>query len=277
MPTLSLCSKTSLLSRFCFGSACLTTDGGARYSGDAGIAQLAALTDGMRVLLMIPGFNNSAANAQESFNTIVQNLTLRKMLGPESAYQIAIGMLWPGRTAAGYWMAEESARRSADKLREIVLKLRPASLSIEAHSLGNLVTLHANRDGGLGAKDLILCNAAVDDEAVEAGQTYFQAVSSIRGRCLVVSSRNDEVLGRDYRWLGSVPRNVWSWMERKGGGFGHAALGFSGPEHGRQLISANVVTLDATAWCPDHGAARSAPELYDAWERIITPLEKRAA
>jgi hypothetical protein len=152
-----------------------------------------------------------------------------------------------------------------------VAKLRPASLSIEAHSLGNLVTLHANRDGALGLKDLVLCNAAVDDEVPEKDQAYCQAVASIRGKCLIVYSRNDEVLGKDYRWLGSVPRDVWSWIKTKSkiGGFGDVALGFNGPQHGTELIPANAIPLDATAWCPNHGAARSAPELYEAWARIL--------
>ena len=271
MLTLSLCAKQSFAYRFLFGDSRLTTSGGAGYSGDAAIAQLAALTEGLRVLLMVPGFNNSTANADASFATIEKNLIDRNLLGPDRAYQIAIGLLWPGRTAAGYWLAEGSARKSADKLREILAKLRPASLSIEAHSLGNLVTLHANRDGALGVKDLILCNAAVDDEAIETGQPYYNAVGMAKGKCLVVYSRRDEVLGKDYRWLGSVPRNIWSWIKTKSkaGGLGDVALGFSGPEHQSTRIPANVIPLDATAWCPNHGAARSAPELYDAWRAIL--------
>ena len=271
MLTLSLCASSPLLARFRFGSPSLQTESGAVYSGDAAIAQLATLTDGLRVLLMVPGFNNSTANADASFRTIEQNLVARKMLGPDAPYQVVIGLLWPGRTAAGYWLAEGSARRAADKLREIVAKLRPAALSIEAHSLGNLVTLHANRDGALGIKDLILCNAAVDDEAPEKTQAYCWAVASIKGKCLIVYSHRDEVLGRDYRWLGSVPRDVWSWIKTKtnAGGFGDVALGFGGPQHGTALIPANAIALDATAWCPNHGAARSAPELYDAWRAIL--------
>ncbi len=271
MLTLSLCAKPRIFSRFCFGDPCLRTDGGAVYAGDAAVEQLAELTRGLRVLLMVPGFNNSTANADASFQTIEKMLTECRLLGPDAPYEVAIGLLWPGRTAAGYWLAEESARRSADKLREIVGKLQPAALSIEAHSLGNLVTLHANRDGGLGVKNLILCNAAVDDEAIEKDQAYFHAVQSIQGKCLIVYSRHDEVLGKDYRWLGSMPRNVWSWIKTKAkaGGFGDAALGFSGPQHGTARIPANTIPLDSTSWCPNHGAARSAPELYEHWWRIL--------
>lgn len=269
MPTLSLCADYS--SRFFFGGPYLKTDGGAQYHADGAISHLAALTDGLKVLLMVPGFNNSAGNAQASFNTITQNLTQRKLLGVGCAYEIAIGLLWPGRTAVGYCMAERSAKRAADKLREIFLRLRPMTLSVEAHSLGNLLTLHANRDGGLNIESLILTNAAIDDEAVEKGHEYFQAVSSIKGKCLIVYSRHDEVLGRDYRWLGSVPRDVWSWIKTKTteGGFGDIALGFNGPEHGTELIPSNCVPVDATDWCDSHGAARSRPEMYDAWQGIL--------
>jgi hypothetical protein len=225
---------------------------------------------------MIPGFNNSAGNAQASFDAIAKNLAERQMLGRGCAYDVAIGIEWPGRTAAGYWLAEASARRSADKLREIVLKLRPRTLSIEAHSLGNLVALHANRDGGLGVTDLVLTNAAVDDECVERGQTYFTAVDSIKGNCLILYSRNDDVLGRDYRWMGSVPRNLWGWVKNKfsksaygDGGFGDHALGWGGPEHGRELVSRNVTALDGTPWCLSHSGARDAAEFYSAWGELL--------
>lgn len=268
MPTLSLCADYS--NRFFFGGPYLQTGAG-RYSGEAAVSQLATLVNGQNVLFLIPGFNNSADNAQASFNTISQNLVLRKMLGAGCAYDVAIGVLWPGRSAPGYCLAETSAKRSADKLREIVLKLHPRSLSIEAHSLGNLLTLHANRDGGLNLESFISCSAAVDDEAIEKGSQYFQAVSSIKGKALIVYSRRDEVLGKDYRWLGSVPRDVWSWIKTKtqDGGFGDIALGFNGPEHGTELIPSNVKLCDATSWCFSHGGARESGIFYDNWSAIL--------
>ncbi len=263
MSILDLCAE-SRFSRFFFGDPRLITDGGTVYSGDAAIDQLAAMVEGKDVLAMLPGFNNSDKNAEASFATIVQNLNLRKM------YQgaVKLGVLWPGRTAAGYCLAEPSAKHAADRLRVIFAKLQPAALDIECHSLGNLFGLHANRDGALGVRNYVLCNAAIDDEQAETDPDYRTAISSISGKCLIVYSRNDRVLGKDYRWLGSVQRNVWSWIKRKGGGFGDQALGWSGPRH-PELLPANAVVCNATEWCDSHGAARSAPQLYDAWEQIL--------
>ncbi len=264
MPILDLCAE-SRFSRFFFGNPRLITDGGTVYWDTAAVDQLAAIVEGRPLLLMIPGFNNSDQNAEASFATIQQNLDLRKMY--EGA--VKLGVLWPGRTAGGYWFAEPSAKHAADRLRVILGKLRPSSIDVDAHSLGNLIALHANRDGALGVRNYVLCNAAVDDEEAETDPTYRVAISSISGKCLIVYSRNDSVLGKDYRWLGSVPRNVWSWVKRKGGGFGDQALGWSGPAH-PELLPANTVICNATEWCDSHGAARSRPEFYDAWEKILT-------
>ncbi len=265
MPILDLCAK-SKLSRFFFGNPRLITDGGKAYEGDSAVEQLAAMVAGKPLLLLLPGFNNSDQNAEASFATIQQNLRLRKMY--ENA--VKLGVLWPGRTAGGYWLAEPSAKHAADRLRVILGKLYPAFIDVECHSLGNLIGLHANRDGALPIRNYILCNAAIDDEQAETDPAYRLAIASISGKCLIVYSRNDRVLGKDYRWLGSVPRNVWSWVKSKTktGGFGDQALGWSGPRH-PELLPPNAISVDATEWCDSHGAARSRPELYDAWEKIL--------
>jgi len=263
MPILDLCAA-SRFSRFFFGNPRLITDSGTVYSGPAAIDQLAAMVEGKGLLVELPGFNNSAKNAEASFATIGRNLDLRKMYDGA----VKLGVLWPGRTAAGYCLAEPSARRAADRLRVIFQKLKPSCLDIEAHSLGNLVMLHANRDGALGVRNMVSCNAAVGSSALQPDQGYFTAVNSIKGKCLLVYSRHDEVLGRDYRWLGSVPRNVWSWIKRRGGGFGENALGFSGPAH-PEIIPTNVKLCDASSWCLQHSMAKDTPFLYDAWQGIL--------
>jgi len=263
MPILDLCAE-SRFSRFCFGDPRLITDAGTVYSGGAAIDQLATMVEDEGLLLELPGFNNSDANAKESFATIGRNLDLRKMY--EGA--VKLGVLWPGRTAAGYCLAEPSARHAADRLRVILERLKPAFLDVEAHSLGNLIALHANRDGALGVRNLVLTNAAVGADALDPEQGYYQAANSISGKCLIVYSRNDEVLGKDYRWLGSVPRNLWSWIRLKGGGFGEEALGFSGPAHPNR-IPLTCIPIDATSWCLSHGGARDAGQFYDAWQAIL--------
>ena len=265
MPILDLCAE-SRLSRFCFGDPRLITDANTVYSGDAAIDQLAAMVEGKGLLLELPGFNNSDQNAEASFATIGRNLDLRKMYDGV----VKLGVLWPGRTAAGYCLAEPSARAAADRLRVIFQKFKPAFIDVEAHSLGNLIMLHANRDGAFGVRNMISCNAAVGASALQPDQGYFTAVNSIKGKCLLVYSRNDEVLGRDYRWMGSIPRTVWSWIKTKTkvGGLGEQALGFSGPAN-PELVPGNVRLCDATSWCLSHGGARDRAELYDAWQAIL--------
>src|SRR5581483_6729040 len=263
---LSLCRGFG--SRFWFGSPFLRV-GSDTLEGEQALARLRELTLARRLLVVVGGFNNTERAAEDAFAVICRNLELRGILGETGAYQVAMLVLWPGFDPLSYVVAEYSARHAGRRLRTILQALSPNGIDAEAHSLGNLVVLESNRTGDLAFRNLILTNAAVDDEAIETGQAYATAVAKIAGTCLVVYSRADEVLGGAYRWLGSVPRNLWSLVKTGVGGLGDFALGFSGPEHGTERIPPNVIPLDGTAWCKSHGAARDQMEFYEAWRGVL--------
>lgn len=262
MLTISAC-RPGAFSRWVFGEPRIL---GTAYVGQAAINALSTHTFCDRVLILVPGYNNSEQDAVQAGLSIESILKARGMLGPGLRYEELVVFAWPGRSAPGYWIAEDAARKSGEKLRGIIAQLECDAVSVQTHSLGALVWCAANENGELagGVQDVILANAAIDDESIEAGQPYAKAMN-VRGRVLVAYSRQDPVLAKAYRYFGSAVRNLASLLQFKLAG--DFALGFSGPEH-PSLVPSNVECWDGTEFCTTHSGFRTSPEYYRRWDQL---------
>jgi esterase/lipase superfamily enzyme len=126
---------------------------------------------------------------------------------------------------------------------------------VETHSLGARVALQALAfDPEVFVDNLMMTAAAVDNEILEPKEEFNQALASCR-RCLVYHSSKDPVLKLLYR-IGSLDK----------------ALGAKGPEHPKVILKdcPEVFVVDCSSdVVTSHGGYRSAPEVYNHWERVL--------
>jgi esterase/lipase superfamily enzyme len=232
---------------------------------------------GKRVTVLIHGYNNEQRDVLDSYRTIDEQMRLLGFLGrANSPYDALIGFAWPGgATGMSFPFARARAEDAAPRLRQLLASLRGAGaiVDLNSHSLGAHVTFEALRD----ASPSVVRNAwnfasAVDNESVEKGERYFEAVQRCQ-KFYVFHSKNDPVLRVWYR--------VGDFFEFD------TALGYSGPEDPRSIMdnSANLTVINCKEVVASHGGYRSAGQVWSFMQRELeaagtqqfVTLEKNAA
>jgi len=212
------------------------------------------------ICLLVHGFNNPIENVTKSYWDLVSGLAAPGLSGP-AGYGLVIGFTWPGsRTPLGYFGAVSKANRSAPFLRELINALRTVAMTVDVqtHSLGARVALRAMEDPTkVFVDNLITTAAAVDNNILEPGETFFDAVTACN-RCFVYHSKNDPVLKGGF-WIGDILDGA------------HAALGLKGPRSKAVTLdkSPSVYVVDCSARVTTHGGYRHASQYYDHWKQIL--------
>ena len=234
--------------------------GSSIYSSTAAWSRLQMATDGKRVLILIHGYNNDFYAARAAYTDVLDNLV--RECGWALPYDTILEVYWPGRTFLGFWAAVGAANGAGRRLRDLLVRLWPASVDIETHSLGARVALEALKTGVTPGtvRNLILTAPAVDDESLGAKEDQYYQSTLCCQRVLVCYSQNDPVLGKWYRRLGSLPWNLLSG--------GDAALGWSGPSD-IFSCSASVETLNDSDGVLTHGGWKSSSALLREWRLLV--------
>lgn len=240
-------------SRFWFGGPYYHRDG-PTYDGPDAIAQLKADTVGKRILLLVHGFNVDVDAILPSYDKVAEGLAAVGLLGPNAAYQVIIGVLWPGHTAAGFAPAIYNANSAGKRLRDILCQLRYSSIALESHSLGARVILKCAN--GMLTDELILTSAAVSQHSLAAGKEFYQATTQARSVQVCYSER-DPVLSHWYRYF----EMVLHWLQLTSG---DTALGLNGPSNTDECCS-NVGAIDFSAEITEHSGWTGCEEWYDRW------------
>lgn len=206
-----------------------------------------------RCLFMIHGYENTAGSAEANFAAIEHGITEAGLYGPGKRFDQLVGVLWPGQTALGFWLAEMAADRAAGLLRKELSHMPPpASVSFVTHSLGARVALGvATIPSPLEIRELVMLAPAVDDNALDRAKTYLSAAQT-----LVCYSRRDEVLGVWFRRFSAFLN------------FNDVALGFNGPRDPLKCCP-GVTGFDGTAFVDSHGGWMTCPQMYDTWRNWI--------
>ncbi len=213
------------------------------------------------VAILVHGFNNELPAVLDAYWEIVKRLDNAGLAGAQG-YGLILGFTWPGfSTAAGYFAARSTAKRSAPFLRELINRLRPVALTVDVqtHSLGARVALTALRQPRQTFIDNLLLSApAVDHEILEPQQDFHSSLESCN-RCFVFHSKHDGVLKRAYR-LGDIADGAGP------------ALGLRGPRSKAATLAhcPNVHVVDCQARVADHGGYRHAPEYFAYWNDVFS-------
>jgi esterase/lipase superfamily enzyme len=195
-------------------------------------AQLA----GKRVLALIHGYN--VRDAMDAYARIALHVY--------DLYDVIVAVTWPGSPVLlGFWWARRRAAKAGKLLALALGNIPMRELDIEGHSLGCCVALETVVSG-LAVRDLILAAAAVDNESIEYGERYGEAISRMR-RVLIAYSARDEALQWGYRLA------AWD-----------TALGLAGPRRG-QWIPQSIQSLNVSETVAHHGDYKSDERFFRAW------------
>jgi esterase/lipase superfamily enzyme len=197
------------------------------------------LVSGKRVLVLVHGYR--VADAFDAYARIAAHVGSR--------YDVVIGVSWPGsKLILGFPWAINRADKAGLLLAAALKQINPQFIDIEGHSLGCRVALETVRLG-VPVRDVILAAAAVDDESIEIGERYGEALAGVRN-VLVAYSRHDEALLFGYRF------SQWD-----------TALGLGGPCLGAWL-PACVRTADLSSTITSHGSYKRDARFFAAWEAL---------
>jgi hypothetical protein len=225
-------------------------------------------TAGRRCLFMIHGYENSAGAAEGNYANIERNLRDCGLFDPDleagKRFNQLVGVLWPGQTALGFWLAERAADRAAILLRQAIESMPPAeSISIVTHSLGARVALAGFLPSVSGRlyfrrfQETVLLAPAVDDNCLDRGGRYALA-ALFSQRTLVCYSRRDEVLGIWFRRFSAFLN------------FNDVALGYNGPRNPSK-VGPGVAAFDGTPYVDSHGGWMSCKQMYALWACAVWP------
>ncbi len=216
---------------------------------------LAALK-GQRVLLLVHGYNNTEDAVNLAYATIERSV--RAAFG--TAYDVVTGYTWPGgEIGLSYPVARSRANTAGPRLGTWIRKIARSAgaLDIMCHSLGARVVLKAlERGGGRPVRNLYLLAAAVDNEAIERGEEFFEASKRCR-RIMVMHSKYDRTLAIWFRiGDGALP---WQWLD-----LFDVALGCSGPEDPASIVkhSPHVIVVNGKGARLDHGDYKDNPAVF---------------
>lgn len=221
------------------------------------------------ILLLIHGFNNSKADVLPSYFSIQSEVEKVFVKEGEKIYDQVVGYLWPGyESRTDYFEAKEHAEAVSRRVSELISKIADNThrVDVMAHSMGNFVFLEALKKASdpkrswinkfrsilglateLPAKrvgNFFSLGAAVDDESIEVGQIYGQAIERCQN-VYVVYSKRDSVLKYLY---------TFAELDR--------ALGSKGIEDISKLPS-HVQLVDCSDVVDDHSKYDEAPQVFE--------------
>jgi hypothetical protein len=193
--------------------------------------------------ILIPGYNNTAAASEASFETITAAM-------PERWFA---GLLWPGEDKGIlYALAVGNADRAAWRLSDI---LQDGNVvHAETHSLGARVILGALAQGAITLGDVFVTAPAVDDNSLDPGGEFEAAALHCKS-LNIFYSQHDPVLAHDYP-LGDMKLPL------------RRALGLDGPRNIKALPP-NVRVFNCSRFVTTHGGYRYAPEFFAAWRAVL--------
>jgi hypothetical protein len=209
--------------------------------GDISPEQAAAAIDGRRVLVLVHGYR--VEDPVDAYLRVWSHVALW--------YDVLLCAYWPASDLKlGFWFACRRTRKAGQMLAAALAGMKPAALDLEGHSRGCGVVLEALA-AGLEARNAILAGAAVDNESIQVGEQYEEAVRHTR-RMLVACSARDKVLREAYT-LG-----MWD-----------KALGLHGPQD-PDRCDPRVSVVDCTPSVSNHSAYKAdSTTFYRAWEALI--------
>lgn len=221
------------------------------------------------ILLLIHGFDCSEADVLPSYFSIQSEIEKTFVKGEKKIYDQVVGYLWPGcESRTAYYEAKGHAEAVSNRIAELISKIADNThrVDVMAHSMGNFVFLEAlKKTSGpkrswintfraflglpivLPAKtvgNFFSLGAAVDDESIEVGQIYGQAIE----RCqdvYVVYSKKDRVLEYLY---------TFAELDR--------ALGSKGVEDISKLPP-HVQLVDCSDVVDGHSKYEEAPQVFE--------------
>ncbi len=204
--------------------------------------QAAAMLAGRRVCVLIHGYN--VGQPDDAYARIASHIG--------DCYDEVIAVHWPGsQWTLAFWLAMGRTGKAGRLLADALGALSPASLDIEAHSLGCRVALEAVLYG-LRCRNLILAGAAVANEALAVSERFGWCVANA-ARVLVAWSKHDDVLAKPGRL-----------------GLFNNPLGLTGPEAGKRTLP-QVISLDCSASVPKHSSYKSDTKTFlPAWRAIAS-------
>lgn len=220
------------------------------------------------ILLLIHGFNNSEADVLPSYFAIQNEIEKTFVNGEKKIYDHVVGYLWPGcESRTAYYEAKGHAEAVSSRVAELISKIADKTdrVDVMAHSMGNFVFLEAlNKISepkrswtdtfrsalGLATSavkkvgNYFSLGAAVDDESIEVGQIYGQAIERCQN-VYVVYSEQDSVLKYLY---------TFAEMDR--------ALGSKGIEDISKLPP-HVQLVDCSAVVDGHSKYEETPQVFE--------------
>lgn len=209
--------------------------------GELSAEQAAAAIADRRVIVLVHGYR--VEDPVDAYLRVWSHVALW--------YDVLLGAYWPASDfKLGFWFACRRSKTAGRMLAGALAGCSPAALDLEGHSRGCGVVLEALA-AGLEARNVILAGAAVDNESIQVGEQYAEAVRHTQ-RTLVACSARDRVLRGAYS-IGMFDR----------------ALGLHGPQDpGR--CDPRVSVVDCTPSVGDHSAYKSdSKTFYRAWEALI--------
>ena len=173
------------------------------------------------------------------------------MAGISHDYDEIVGFTWPGGDHGyEYHPAKRRSSVAAGRLLDLYKTFSLKSLDIMTHSMGARVVLRAlceiASDGPVVVRNHFATAAAVDDESIEKGNTFYEA-TQLTETNWIFHSKNDDVLKYWYK-IGDLD----------------TALGLHGPDD-RQAIerySKNVKVINCRHFVDGHGGYKNSQEFY---------------
>jgi esterase/lipase superfamily enzyme len=219
--------------------------------GDRNIAVHPLQFKNQKILLLVHGFDNTAAEAIDTYHLIHTQIGQLKDKNGNDLYDSVIGYLWPGYDdRLEYFDAEKNALELAQRTRThlILLSKITKTIDILAHSMGNRLMFEALDFPPQDTMKRTIENfysfgAAVDKDSIERYHKYDYSTENCRD-LYVFHSNRDEVLKFLYR--------IAQWK---------GALGSEAPSN-LTKVAKNIQLIDCTAFVTGHSQYFSALPLY---------------
>jgi len=201
--------------------------------------EVKTLLDGKKVLILVHGFN--VQDPDDAYSTVALNIGHR--------YDYVIGVHWPGSKFPLFFRLAQKRADKAGQMLASALRHIDAVFDIEGHSMGCHITLESLKYL-TRVRNVILAAPAVDNEVLQTGYEYEEAMQSIKA-CMVAHSRYDRVLAKCYKFA--------DWDD---------ALGLTGPEDPSQCAK-TVIPVDLSEFVKEHSQYKKEQKFYEAWEKLL--------
>lgn len=197
---------------------------------------------GLRVLILVHGYNSQQPAVERAYATVRAQLELSFA----GVYDAIVGLDWPSSwSPIGYLGATLRADTASGYLVALIGQLQAArSIDIQAHSLGARLVLGALQTSA-PVQDVFLLAPAVPADSLNGGKIDARIIVKFE-RIVVFSSRRDRVLKYAYP-VGSLSFKP---------AMGHAMKG--------ELME-GVHNVDCTDLVASHGGYRTTPACYTRW------------